>query len=83
MPGISVQIPVDGDWPSPEDMEARNAITDDLDAAGIGEFTGAGGGMGAMDFSYDVSSVDTAKAQIEAALQKHLPGREFSINVLD
>ena len=51
----SVNIPVAGMWPSPEELAARNAAMASLDAVGIGTCTGAGGGMGEMDFSYRVT----------------------------
>ena len=81
MPLISVDIPVAGDWPSSGDMNSRNAITDELNALGIGEFSGAGGGMGAMDFEYEVDNVDAAEATVKAVIAKHLPDREYSLRI--
>ncbi len=83
MASIFVDIPVDGDWPSAADMEARNAVIDALDEQKIGVFVGAGGGMGAMDFSYNVSDADAAKKIIEELLTKHLPNREYTLDVSD
>ena len=83
MPRISVNIPVAGDWPTPEDMDARNAITDELDEVGLGEFTGAGGGLGSMDFSYTVASGEAAERVVREVIAKHLPKREYSVRVVD
>ena len=83
MPYIFVDIPVEGDWPSPEDMAVRNEITDELDALNIGEFGGAGGGMGSMDFSYNVTDAEAAEGTIREMLAKYLPDRDFSIRVTD
>lgn len=81
MPMISVKISVDGDWPSSDDITTRNAIIEQVDAAEIGICTGAGGGMGAMDFSYEVADMARARNLIEAALKKHLPNRKYHIHV--
>lgn len=83
MPYISVDIPVAGDWPSTEDMDARNAIIDELDALNIGQFSGAGGGMGSVDFDYRVTNADAAVVAIKKTIAKHLPNREYSIHVAD
>jgi hypothetical protein len=80
---VFVEIPVEGDWPSPEDMDARNAVIDELDQLAIGEFTGSGGGLGAMDFSYRVADEQRARQAIEAAMAKHLPNREYTLDVSD
>ena len=80
---LSVDIPVAGDWPNPEEMNARNAITDELDAMGFGEFSGAGGGMGSMDFSYTVANAEVAEQTVKEVISKHLPNREFSVRMSD
>jgi hypothetical protein len=81
MLSISVEIPVEGDWPSAEDMDARNAVIDELDESGFGEFVGAGGGLGAMDFQYDVADAEQAKRQVAEVMQRHLPGRVYAVRV--
>jgi len=80
---LFVDIPVDGEWPSPDDLNARNAIVGELDQLNIGEFIGSGGGLGSMDFSYSFADGQAARKVIEGLLEKHLPGREFSIEVCD
>jgi len=83
MPYIFVDIPVNGDWPSANDLDTRNAITDELDALGIGQLGGSGGGMGSMDFSYTVPDGAIAEATIKKVIAKHLPSREHSISISD
>jgi hypothetical protein len=80
---LFVDIPVDGEWPSSDDLDARNAIIDELDELNLGEFIGSGGGLGSMDFSYSFADGDAARRAIETLMEKHLPGREFSIEVCD
>ena len=69
---ILVSIPVEDTFPNGEELDARNQITDDLDAQGYGKFVGAGGGFNQMDFQYDVADVEVAKKQIAGVIQKHL-----------
>jgi hypothetical protein len=59
----------------------RNAVTDALDAAEIGKCTGAGGGRGEMDFCYQVSDEQAARAAIAAAMQSLMPGAQYRIRV--
>ena len=67
MPYLSVEIPVTGDWPTAEDMEARNAIIEQLDRFKIGQFSGA----------------EAAEAAVQKTIEQHLPGREYTIRVTD
>jgi hypothetical protein len=80
---VSVTIPTAGTWPAADELAARNAIIDALAAAGIGSCTGAGGGRGAMDFSYRVADVEAARAAIASAMQAHMPGAEYQVHVSD
>lgn len=80
---VFVEIPVDGEWPSPEDLNARNAVIEALDQRNIGEFIGSGGGMGNMDFSYRVTNEDKARQAIEATMARLLPNRLFTLEVSD
>ena len=80
---IFVDIPVASDWPTVEDLDARNAITDELDASNIGQFDGAGGGLGSMDFSYTVSDAKAAEDTIKNVIARLLPDREYSMRVSD
>jgi hypothetical protein len=77
---LSVEIPLSGDgFPNPAELKARNQITDALDKQRIGVFVGAGGGMGAMDFSYVVEDEQLARDRISAAIKKRLPDARFTI----
>lgn len=80
---IFVEIPISGEWPSPEEVNARNAVIDELDQLGIGDFIGSGGGMGIMDFSYRVTDERLAQQSISAALYKHIPNRDFKLEFSD
>jgi hypothetical protein len=83
MPYLSVQIPVATTWPSRDDLAARNAVIAELDARHIGKSQGAGGGRGAMDFSYIVPVASDAEAVIREVFAKHLPDRDYSIRIGD
>ena len=77
---LSVEIPLSGDgFPNPAELKARNQITDELDKKRIGVFVGAGGGMGAMDFSYVVEDEQRAREEITAVIKKRLPDARFTI----
>ena len=80
-PTISVSIPVADAFPSPEEMEARNRITDELDSIGFGNFVGAGGGFNQMDFQYEVDDIEAAQKQLVTVMAKHLPGKDFEVDV--
>ena len=80
---VFVEIAVDGEWPSPEDLKARDAVIDALDQRNIGEFIGSGGGMGNMEFSYRVSNEETARQAIEATMARLLPDRPFKLEISD
>lgn len=80
---VFVEIPVDGEWPSPEDLNARDAVIDALDQRNIGEFIGSGGGLGNMDFSYRVSNEEVARQAIEATMARLLPNLPFTLEVSD
>lgn len=78
---IMVSIPVEGEFPSPDDLSARNAVSDSLEDSGFGEFIGAGGGFGQMDFEFEVANAEEAKQQVANAMKRFLPGREYSVTV--
>jgi len=81
VPRLSVTIPAAGTWPTADELAARNAVTRALDAAGIGTCIGAGGGLGEMDFSYEVCDESTARRAIDSAIQKHMPGVKYDVRV--
>ena len=62
-------------------MDARNAIMDELDELKLGEFSGAGGGLGSMDFSYTVADAATAERTVREVIAKHLPERDYTVRV--
>jgi hypothetical protein len=68
-------------FPTSAELDARNKITDQLDRQKLGHFVGAGGGLGAMDFSYVVEDEARARQLINEAIQRHLPGAQFEIDV--
>lgn len=80
---IMVEIPVEGNWPTPEELEVRNAVIDELEKREVGKSYGAGGGMGAMDFSLRVPDVESARPVIEEVVRKHLMTADFTIKVID
>ena len=78
---ILVSIPVADSFPNQEELEARNQVTDALDAQGIGKFVGAGGGFNQMDFEYEVADVERAKQLIAKAIEEYLPGKEYEVTI--
>jgi hypothetical protein len=80
---ISVNIPVAGTWPSPEELAARNAVMASLNELGIGTFTGSGGGMGEMDFSYRVTDESAALSAVERVMREKLPTATYRVQVFD
>src|SRR5262245_29946717 len=52
MASVFVNIPVAATRPSGDELKARYAVIAAIDIADVGTCTGAGGGVGAMDFSY-------------------------------
>lgn len=78
---ILVSIPVADNFPNMEELDARNKITDALDAQGVGKFIGAGGGFNQMDFEYDVADAEVARRQVAEAIARYLPNREYKVTV--
>jgi hypothetical protein len=72
---LSASMPVaSGKFPSREEVMVRNTIIDVLNKRGLGKFSGAGGGMGEMDFSFHVEDESTARRMIEDVVGEYLPG---------
>jgi hypothetical protein len=79
---LMVNIPIAGDgFPNEDELNARNKIIDELDRRKFGHFVGAGGGMGAMDFSYVVTDEQAARQMVSEVIGRILPRKEFSIEV--
>jgi hypothetical protein len=78
---LIVTIPIKSRWPTQEDLAARNAAMDAVSAEAIGTCTGAGGGMGEMDYSFRVTDETLARATIDRAMQEHMPGVVYHIRV--
>lgn len=83
MASVFVTIPVAATWPSAGELKARNAVIAAVDVAAVGTCTGAGGGLGAMDFSYSVADVAAARTVIERAMEEHMPAAEYQMRVSD
>ncbi len=81
MPHIVVEIPLVATRRPREEITARNAVTEELSGLAIGTCTGAGGGMGSMDFSYRIADESKARAAIEQAMSRHMPGSAYRIRV--
>ena len=77
---VWVEIEIEGEFPSEEELNARNDIIDELMERGIGEVEGAGGGMGMMDFSFCVHDEESAQQLITEVIREKLPGVEFGID---
>lgn len=80
---LSVNIEVDGKWPTDLELQNRNAVISDLSQQNMGNLKGAGAERGGMNFSYEVHDVPAAKRQIGKALHEHLPGYQHSIQGTD
>lgn len=79
---LMVNIPVAGEgFPNEAELNARNKIIDELDRRRFGHFIGAGGGMGAMDFSYVVTDEQAARQMVSEVIGRVLPHKEYTIEV--
>ena len=83
MKSVLVRIPVANTWPSPQEVAARNLATKALSESGIGVCTGAGGGMGEMDFSYRVADEAVARSEIVRIMQQFFPGVQDRLSLSD
>ena len=83
MKNVSVHIPLATTWPTREEIAARDKVTDALNSNGIGKMTGAGGGMGEMDFSFQVADESTARSEIDRAMHEHMPGAVYRVRVTE
>ena len=80
MASLSVLIPIATTWPTAIDLAARDTIIDALSTAKIGKCTGAGGGMGEMDFSFDVSDLAVSTASIHAIMKTLMPEALYRVH---
>jgi hypothetical protein len=78
---IFADVHIDNGWPTPDELISRNAILDEIDQLGIGQFMSTGASMGSVAFSYRVADASAAQAVIEELIQKHLPNREYTVDV--
>lgn len=76
---LSVHVQVDGKWPTDKELENRNSVISELSEGNLGNFKGAGAGMGTMDFAYEVHDEKAARREIAKVLFKHLPGYEQTV----
>lgn len=78
MVGLDVVFSIRGDFPTGADFALRNRVSDRVEAllmdTGLGVWTGASGGMGEMEISFDVVDGPLARKLIAEDLQ----GSEFS-----
>jgi hypothetical protein len=80
---LFVTIPIAETWPTPEDLASRDAAVDALTAAKVGNCRGAGGGMGEMDFSFQVSDESFARSETHRVMSQFFAGREYRVTVSD
>ena len=80
-PTLLVVIPVAADFPSADELEIRNRITDELESQGLGSFVGSGGGFGTMDFEYEIADIEVAGKMVAKVMQKHMPDAKYKMSV--
>jgi hypothetical protein len=72
MVGLDIVFPIRGDFPSGNDFALRNRASDVIEAllmdTGLGEWSGASGGSGEMEISFDVVDGPLARKLIAEAL---------------
>lgn len=84
MSTLTITIPIASDWPTSKELARRNKVQAALDISGIGQCTGAGGGLGEMHVTYHVdddSRVPAARAKIEAAMALLMPGFQYEVAI--
>jgi hypothetical protein len=84
MTTVQIRIPIGSEWPTPKELDCRNAVEAALNASSVGQCTGAGGGCGEMDLSYrvnDDSRLAAARAAIDQAMAYHMPGVQYQVAI--
>jgi hypothetical protein len=76
---LEITIPIAAEWPSKEELIARNAVEDTLNSNDTGVCSGAGGGMGKMHLTYRVSDEATGRRVIADAMKTHMPGIHYDV----
>ena len=82
MPTLRITIPIVSEWPTSKELARRDKVEAALEASEIGQCTGAGSGLGVMNLTYRVdndSRVPAARARIDAAMARHMPGFEYEV----
>ena len=78
---VSADIHVDGDWPSPDHLIARNKILEELGRLDLGQFVDRSHRMGSVAFQYRVANIAEAKRAIESEIRKRFPDHAFTVDV--
>ena len=71
LPYLWVEFRISDNWPSEEELAARNAAIDELNNSADGRCTGSGGGIGAMDFSFRAEAEAKARDMIDTVVRRH------------
>ena len=80
---LAVSIPVARQFPNSDELTTRDAIIEELEQRQLGESAGSGGGLGQMDFAFNVEDEATARALITEVVEKRLPGVTFKVTRID
>ncbi len=77
---MTMRFDLEGDMlPNRDELQTRWEVSDLIEARGIGEVIGSGGGCGQMDIGVEVSDVETAQSQLRAiAAEYQLKNVTFS-----
>ena len=80
MTQLIVGIPLSDNWPTHDELDARNAVIEQLKPVGASD--SAGSGCGELDFDLEVSDEIAARREIDTAIQQHFPGRKYRVTRL-
>ena len=81
---LEVTISLAVQWPTREEIMARNNIEDALNAASIGKCTGVGAGMHQMHVTFHVDNdavLADAQKMIADAMKAHMPTYQFEVRI--
>ena len=80
---LLLEIELSGDDFADEgELDLRYRLEEAIESRGIGEFGGAGSGLGSMDISVLVRDESAGREQLAALVHELAPGASFTIEVL-
>lgn len=75
---LAARIELPGFGPTTEELLARRAIINELDARGAGRFLKKDDGIRSLDIAYEVEHAEFSKIRFSLIIEKHMPNHPYT-----